>query len=115
MKIIVFALLSLLLLAACTADRDWRTASREPAGIAPDPVVTDEAVLHVYGAPAWGWRGWFAGPHVEAPVIPPAQRGRYPCTTEAWPRSTPTGHAPTRTIPMPMLFNDLQNRPFFYF
>jgi len=58
-KIIVFALLSLLL-AACTADRDWRTASREPAGIAPDPVVTNEAVLHVYGAPAWGWRGWFA-------------------------------------------------------
>jgi hypothetical protein len=39
---------------------DWRTASREPAGIAPDPLVTNEAVLQVYGANAWGWRGWFA-------------------------------------------------------
>jgi len=40
--------------------KDWRTASREPAGIAPDPKVTKEAVLQVYGAPTWGWRGWFA-------------------------------------------------------
>lgn len=39
---------------------DWRTASRESAGIAPDPQVTSEAVLHVYGADAWGWRGRFA-------------------------------------------------------
>jgi len=59
-KIIIFLLMTLLLLTACTADRDWRTASREPAGIAPDPAATSEAVLHVYGAPAWGWRGWFA-------------------------------------------------------
>ena len=39
---------------------DWRTASRESAGIAPDPSTTKEAVLHVYGANTWGWRGWFA-------------------------------------------------------
>jgi hypothetical protein len=39
---------------------DWRTASRESAGIAPDPAVTREAVLQVYGADAWGWRGWLA-------------------------------------------------------
>ena len=44
----------------CSANKDWRTASREPAGLAPDPAVTQEAVLHVYGARAWGWRGWFA-------------------------------------------------------
>jgi hypothetical protein len=50
----------LLFLAGCGASRDWRTASREPAGIAPDPQQTKEAVLQVYGAPAWGWRGWFA-------------------------------------------------------
>ncbi len=43
----------------CT-NTDWRTASRESAGIAPDPVTTNESVLHVYGADAWGWRGWFA-------------------------------------------------------
>ncbi|WP_275098499.1 DUF3750 domain-containing protein [Sedimenticola hydrogenitrophicus] len=46
--------------AGCSSPRDWRTASREPAGIAPAPAVTPEAVLQVYGADAWGWRGWFA-------------------------------------------------------
>ncbi len=40
--------------------KDWRTASRESANLAPDPSITKEAVLHVYGAKAWGWRGWFA-------------------------------------------------------
>lgn len=39
---------------------DWHTASRESAGIAPDPAVTNEAVLQVYAADTWGWRGWFA-------------------------------------------------------
>jgi len=54
-----FVLMGLLLSISCT-DKDWRTASRESAGIAPDPAITNEAVLHVYGASAWGWRGWFA-------------------------------------------------------
>ncbi|NVK40847.1 MAG: DUF3750 domain-containing protein [Oceanospirillaceae bacterium] len=49
----------MLALGGCAND-DWRTASREPAGIAPDPATTQEAVIQVYGAPAWGWRGWFA-------------------------------------------------------
>jgi hypothetical protein len=49
----------LLCLSGCTG-KDWRTASRESAGIAPDPMATKEAVLQVYGASAWGWRGWFA-------------------------------------------------------
>lgn len=40
------------LLAACSQNQDWRTASREPAGIAPDPAETQEAVLLVYGADA---------------------------------------------------------------
>jgi len=51
--------LSLLGLVGCTS-KDWRTASRDSAGMAPDPAVTREAVLQVYGARAWGWRGWFA-------------------------------------------------------
>ena len=55
----VFVLMGLILL-NCSSGRDWRTASRESAGIAPDPSVTNEAVVHVYGAAAYGWRGWFA-------------------------------------------------------
>lgn len=49
-----------LILSGCSADKDWRTASRESAGIAPDPAAIKEAVLQVYGADAWSWRGWFA-------------------------------------------------------
>jgi len=60
MKKIVCCLWIVLLLAACSDDRDWRTASREPAGLAPDASRTGEAVLQAYAAPAWSWRGWFA-------------------------------------------------------
>src|SRR3954468_9328383 len=38
---------------------DWRTASRAPAGLAPDPATTREAVVQVYSARAVSWRGWF--------------------------------------------------------
>jgi hypothetical protein len=52
-------LMMLLSLGGCTSG-DWRTASRASAGIAPDPGVTEEAVLIVFGADTWGWRGWFS-------------------------------------------------------
>ena len=42
------------------AQQDWRTASREPVGLAPDPATTTEAVLQVYGARTVGARGVFA-------------------------------------------------------
>lgn len=42
-----------------TVMADWRTASREPMGIAPDPAVTKEAVVQVYAARAFSWRGIF--------------------------------------------------------
>ncbi|HEC90262.1 MAG TPA: DUF3750 domain-containing protein [Alphaproteobacteria bacterium] len=38
---------------------DWRQASRQPTGIAPDPALTKEAVVQVYVARAFGWRGVF--------------------------------------------------------
>ncbi len=49
-----------LLVSGCMSGKDWRTANRESAGIAPDPSAVREAVLYVFGADAWGWRGWFA-------------------------------------------------------
>jgi hypothetical protein len=48
---------------------DWRTASREPAGLAPDPATTPEAVVQVYSARAVSWRGWF-GVHTWVAVKP---------------------------------------------
>ena len=57
-KLILFSLI-LLVLTGCST-KDYRTASRESAGIAPSPTASREAVLQIYGAPAWGWRGWFA-------------------------------------------------------
>jgi hypothetical protein len=41
-------------------DGDWRTASRDSAGIAPDPARLREAIVQVYGARAFNWRGAFA-------------------------------------------------------
>jgi hypothetical protein len=41
---------------------DWRTASRESVGLAPDPATTREAVVQVYAARALSWRGYFAVP-----------------------------------------------------
>jgi len=38
---------------------DWRTASREPVGLAPDPATTPEAIVQVYAARTIGWRGLF--------------------------------------------------------
>jgi uncharacterized protein YceK len=49
-----------LVMAGGCSENSYHTASRESAGIAPDPAATNEAILQVYGAAAWGWRGWFA-------------------------------------------------------
>lgn len=59
-KVLIVYIFLMALLFGCSSGNDWRTASREPAGIAPDPATTKEAILQVYGANAWGWRGWFA-------------------------------------------------------
>ncbi len=40
--------------------QDWRTADRAPTGVAPDPAGTREAVVQVYAARAFNWRGMFA-------------------------------------------------------
>ena len=38
---------------------DWRTAPRHSTGIAPDPDKTPEAVIQIYAARAFNWRGVF--------------------------------------------------------
>lgn len=40
--------------------QDYRTANRDSAGIAPDPAETPEAVVQVYSARAFNWRGIFS-------------------------------------------------------
>ena len=59
-------LLTLLLAASTVAvttgravGSDWRTASRESTGLAPDPALTSEPVIQVYAARTYGWRGAF--------------------------------------------------------
>lgn len=59
MRRLIFLILFIGNLVSC-ATKDYRTASRESAGIAPNPKTNHEAVVQVYGAPTWGWRGWFA-------------------------------------------------------
>ena len=49
--------------------QDWRTASHEPAGLAPDAASTREAIVQVYAARTWGWRGSF-GVHTWVAVKP---------------------------------------------
>jgi hypothetical protein len=56
-------------MAANPAASDWRTASREPVGLAPDAATTPEAVVQVYGARAVRWRGYF-GVHTWIAVKP---------------------------------------------
>ena len=59
MKKSILLLLLVSLLAACS-NPNWCTASRKPAGIAVDPTKYKEAVIEVYAADAFSWRGWFA-------------------------------------------------------
>lgn len=60
----------LALIVGCAGNQDdWRTASHEPAGLAPDPAVAREAIVQVYSARAWGWRRYF-GVHTWIAVKP---------------------------------------------
>ena len=52
-------ILFFVLLAGCGNDDGWRTARNDSSGIA-NPATTEEALVQVYGAPVYGWRGKFA-------------------------------------------------------
>lgn len=56
-----FSFVFIILLAASQSfAQDWRTASRESAGLAPDSHKEKEAVVQVYAARTFAWRGYFS-------------------------------------------------------
>src|SRR5512145_1426208 len=67
----LYPLMALLLAAAgaTVIAQDWRSASREPVGLAPDAAAVKEAVVQVYGARAVGAKGLF-GVHTWVAVKP---------------------------------------------
>lgn len=68
----IFILAGVFLLIAASYDaksHNWQTASRESVGIAPDPAETSEAVIQIYGARAFSWRGYL-GIHTWIAVKP---------------------------------------------
>lgn len=69
----VFAVATAVLLATTSPSAaraaDWRTASRAPVGLAPDPAQVREAVVQVYGARTVGAKGVF-GVHTWVAVKP---------------------------------------------
>ena len=70
-RYVLYPLMAMLFAAAgatVIAD-DWRSTSREPVGLAPDPAVVKEAVVQVYGARAVGAKGLF-GVHTWVAVKP---------------------------------------------
>lgn len=56
---VVFIIFSLIFTAIIT-HKDWRTAKRDSAGIAPSPQEVSEAIVQVYAARTINWRGWFS-------------------------------------------------------
>jgi Protein of unknown function (DUF3750) len=73
-RLVAFILYSGLMLFVLMVGRnviaqDWRTASREPVGLAPAAATTPEAIVQVYGARTVGMRGLF-GVHTWVAVKP---------------------------------------------
>jgi hypothetical protein len=60
MLVLLFTGPSVMALSGGPLEQSWRTASRESAGIAPEPATTPEAIVQVYAARAFAWRGAFA-------------------------------------------------------
>ena len=57
--VIVAGFLAVVFVGACTSTSDWRNASSEPAGLAPAAASEREAIVQVYAARTFGWRGLF--------------------------------------------------------
>ena len=70
--ILTFLVVAVAAAAVVMPARDWRTASRQPVGLAPDPATNPEPIVQIYAARAIGWRGWF-GVHTWVAVKPAGQ------------------------------------------
>ncbi len=74
-NITLFLFFCLIILGVFSAKPDnaqaqhWWNASREPVGLAPHPAITPEAIIQVYGARAYSWRGYL-GIHTWIAVKP---------------------------------------------
>jgi len=72
---------------------DWATASRERAGYAPEAATTrEEAIVQVYAARAFSWRGAFAA-HTWIAVKPEQARHYTIYEVQGWRRPTVSIHA----------------------
>ncbi len=63
LSLLTIILIGPLLSASCSSVRlgqDWRTADRSSAGIVPEPSETDEAIVQVWAARVFNWRGLLA-------------------------------------------------------
>jgi hypothetical protein len=66
---LLLGVIAIVIASAAGRASDWRTASHEPVGLAPDPVAAPEPIVQVYAARAFGWRGTF-GVHTWVAVKP---------------------------------------------
>lgn len=55
----IAASLVVFFIVACSSP-NWRTATRESAGLALNPEIDKQATIEFYAADAFSWRGWFA-------------------------------------------------------
>jgi len=62
---------------------DYRTANRSSSNLAPDPTVTKEAVIQVYAARTFNWRGIFAV-HTWVAVKPENEMHYIVCQVIGW-------------------------------
>lgn len=88
----------------CSGHRRWHESSRESAGLAPLPAEEPQAVVQVYAARTWGWRGWFAD-HTWVSVKPAGAREYTVYEVIGWRRRDPDGYV--------RIVNDVPDRRWF--
>ena len=81
--VLLAAVIPAFVIFANVTGEDWRTASRESVGIAPDPATTSETVVQVYAARAVRWRGAF-GVHTWIAVKPRGADGYVVYEVNGW-------------------------------